>query len=293
MGDSLEASGGADDAVLMRSAPSSSSAAPRVDADADDEHDDPFHSGDVPPRPPADAIADAQPPRSGWRIHQTTAALRDASSLADDGSPPSMPSDSPSSSAPGSPTHPRDGADIHVSADSWLPQRHREPPRGAVRLGDDDDQPATSASPYVYPAPTLALGGASQHRDAPWLVAWAASLLFVLASGIYGALSSAPSTGVPDNIGASAIAVLAALPLLTLLTVSSLLGAAGAMAYLFLVRRSVRGLVVGALVGAPVVLVLTAAWAWGGSWQGFGEPGHETEAERSVCVCCRDDLIAR
>jgi multisubunit Na+/H+ antiporter MnhC subunit len=122
-------------------------------------------------------------------------------------------------------------------------------------------QPSTL---YVYPSSSRGVGGRIElrkYRNSSWIVIYGTSLIGLICVGVNEWINNETTVNYP---------IIPVLPLLILLSALSVIAGVSSLAYLILVRNSIRHLIMIALIGGPAILVLIGLGGVSGSFNNDG-----------------------
>lgn len=129
---------------------------------------------------------------------------------------------------------------------------------------------------YIYPTEARDIGsevpgqsalGPQNYRDSFWIAAWLSSLLYAFAESVWVFLIS-PSNptevggGDDDERERGKLGLMKSLPILALLITVTFGFCLISLSLLLLVKRSIRYLVYGTILGVPTVLGMIGLWTW-------------------------------
>ncbi|KAG0149674.1 hypothetical protein CROQUDRAFT_653229 [Cronartium quercuum f. sp. fusiforme G11] len=129
-----------------------------------------------------------------------------------------------------------------------------------------------ATTPYIYPSEARDIGadvlghsalGPQNYRDSFWMALWLGSLLYAFVQSIWVLLIS--KTEVPEAGQATPSSksnLLKSLPVLALLITLSFGFCIMSLSLLVMVKKSIKLLVYGSLIGVPSVLSMIGLWTW-------------------------------
>lgn len=198
-------------------------------------------------------------------------------------SPLRSPSPSPSNSSddsggpPPDILHPRSLSPHHTRPPQPPSYQPAPPPQTAVSLSLTEsllprDGRTRPVDVFSLPDPRYVPRNRRKFNDSIWTTAWCAGVSICLVSSILALfLTKAPSKSPPKSSPRSYTTLLHTVPLLTILTFVS---AVVCYIHVFLLRIFVKPVMVATSVFIPATLLLSAVWAFIGSfmWDGNTEP---------------------
>ncbi|KAA1122739.1 hypothetical protein PGTUg99_005026 [Puccinia graminis f. sp. tritici] len=148
---------------------------------------------------------------------------------------------------------------------------------------------------YIYPTEARDIGsdvsgqsslGPQSYRDSFWIGAWLSSLLYAFGEALFVFFGSSgqPQSEEGDPRAGKMAGLAKGLPILALLITMTFGISVGSMSLLMLVKRSIRYLVYGAMVGVPSVLGMVGLWTWTEAVADSGRRGMGWVSVATVCT---------
>lgn len=129
-----------------------------------------------------------------------------------------------------------------------------------------------SAAPYIYPSEARDIGadvlghpglGPQNYRDSFWLALWLTSLIYAFMQTLWVIfIAKGSDTGSSQSSYTSQPNLMRSLPILALLITLTFGFCLMSLSLLVMVKKSIKVLVYGSLVGVPLVLSMIGMWTW-------------------------------